>query len=312
MPAAKELRKTLSNLLNEGLISHAVLIEGEKGTGRRELALWLAKAMVCKGDKKPCELCSSCHKANAGSHPDIRILEDTENKKSFGIKPIRAMKEELFIAPNESDQKVYLLFNAEELTVEAQNALLKSLEEPPAHARFIFTCDNKNSLLDTIISRVTAYKLDSPTREECAALLQEKHSMSKETAELFAMAYTGNFGAADKAFSEGGEETVSLAAKTPELLRKAKGYTLSSELTAICKGKTEFPEYLDILQNIIGRCAVDKAAGKPSLIRVSPIEAVKTSDIIERGKASLNQNCNQDLVISWVITELSAVFGGNI
>lgn len=313
MPTAKELRKTFSEQLCNGLLSHAVLIEGEKGTGRQELALWLAKAVVCKGKTKPCENCSSCHKANAGSHPDIKIFEDHENKNSFGIKPIRDLREKLFIAPNESAQKVFLIFNIEELTLDAQNALLKSLEEPPAHTRLIFTCDNKYNLLDTILSRVTVYKLSSPTVDECEAMIKEKYPEKEESvARLFAMAYCGNFGAVERSLSKGKEKTVLLAARTPELLRKARAYTLIKELSELCKSKAELDEYLDILKNIIGNCATDKAMGKNVPIRLSLSEGVKTSEIIERGKSSIAQNCNKDLVLSWLAANLSAVFGGNI
>ncbi len=313
MPSAKELRKTLSLQLREGLISHAVLIEGESGAGKRELALWLAKAVLCSGEIKPCEVCSSCRKANAGSHPDIRILEDTKNKQSFGIEPIRAMKEELYILPNESDQKVYLLFGAEKMTAEAQNAFLKSLEEPPSHARFILTCENRKSLLDTIISRVTCYNLDLPAKEECAFLIAEEFpDIPKDEAELLSIAYGGNFGAVKAALSEEKRELVALAAKTPKLLKEGKTYTLSKEITQICKTRAELSEYFERLLNIAGRCGIDAACKRASAVRVSPIQAVKTSEIIERRKESLSQNCSLDLVISLFCAELSGVYGGNI
>ena len=153
--------------------------------------------------------------------------------RSFHIDEVREIKESLWLAPNESEQKVYVLLNIENMTQEAQNALLKSLEEPPAHARFILTCDNRRSLLDTIISRSTVYTLEPPTREECAAALRENFpELSEKDAELFSIAYGGNFGAASAGVSEGMGETVLLAAKTPELLRKGESYVLAAELSA--------------------------------------------------------------------------------
>ncbi len=313
MPSAKELRSKLSAQLREGLLSHAVLIEGEKGAGKRELALWLAKAMLCRGENKPCEVCSSCHKANAGSHPDIRILEDTKNVKSFGIDPIRDMKDELYIVPNESEYKVYLLFDAEKMTSEAQNAFLKSLEEPPAFARFILTCDNRKSLLETIISRVTCYTLDVPSKEECAETLAGKFpDISAEEAKLLSLAYGGNIGAATAALESGKKDFALLAIKSPELFKKGLGYTVAKELGALCKKREDISEYLEPLNNVIGRFALDRAAGKPAPARITLAQAVKISDIIERGKeAALKQNCNPDLIISWLCMELSVVFGGN-
>lgn len=313
MPGTKELKKTLSVSLREGVLSHAVLIEGEKGTGRRELALWLAKAILCKGENPPCENCSVCRKIESKNHPDVEFFGESGGARSFHIESIREIKNSLWLAPNESEQKIYVLLNAENMTPEAQNALLKSLEEPPAHARFILTCDNRRNLLDTIVSRSTVYTLEPPTREECSAALRERFpEFSEREAELFAIAYGGNFGAANSAAAEGKAEIVLLAAKVPELLRKNDGYTLAAELFAKCKTREELSEFLERLLNITGRCGIDRAAGKNTSVRVTPSEAVKTADIIERGKIALLQNCSAELIESWLCMELSGVFGGNL
>ncbi len=313
MPGIHELKRTLSASLREGLLSHAVLIEGEKGTGRKELALWLAKAILCKSENRPCMNCAVCRKIESGNHPDVEIYGGEGGARSFHIESIREIKNSLWLAPNESEQRIYILLNVENMTAEAQNALLKSLEEPPAHARFILTCDNRRSLLDTIISRSTVYTLEPPTREECAAALAEKFpELSPKDAEIFAVAFGGNFGAAEKAFSEGEWDIINFAARTPEILRKGESYTLAAELASICKTRAELSEYLERLMNITGRCGIDRAAGKNTPVRVTPIEAVKTSEIIERGKTALLQNCSVELTESWLCMELSGVFGGNL
>ena len=313
MPGIHELERTLSAALSEGLLSHAVLIEGEKGTGRKKLAIWLAKAILCRNENRPCGNCSVCRKIESGNHPDVEIFGGEGGARSFHIDEVREIKESLWLAPNESEQRVYILLNAENMTAEAQNALLKSLEEPPAHARFILTCDNRRSLLDTIISRSTVYSLEPPTREECAAALREKFpEFSEKEAELFAIAYGGNFGAASAGASEGFSEIVFLAAKVPEMLKKGNGYSLAAELAAKCKTKADLSEFLERLLNITGRCGIDRAAGRPAPVRVTPSEAVKTSDIVERGKLALLQNCSLELVESWICMELSGVFGGNL
>lgn len=313
MPAIKELKEKLSASLREGLLSHAVLIEGEKGTGRKELAIWLAKAILCKNENSPCMNCAVCRKIESGNHPDVEIYGGNGTARSFHIESIREIKNSLWLAPNESEQRIYILLNTENMTAEAQNALLKSLEEPPAHARFILTCDNRRSLLDTIISRSTVYTLEPPTREECAsALAAEIPEISQKEAELFSIAFGGNFGAAKTAFSEGMGNIVELAAKTPEILRKGESYCLAAELSAVCKTRIELAEYLERLMNITGRCGIDRAAGKNTPVRVTPIEAVKTSEIIERGKKAVLQNCSLELIESWLCMELSGVFGGNL
>ena len=313
MPGIKELKRTLSATLDEGLLSHAVLIEGEKGTGRKELSLWLAKAILCKSEKSPCEGCSVCRKIENRNHPDVEIFGESGGARSFHIDEVRAIKESLWLAPNESEQKVYILLNVENMTAEAQNALLKSLEEPPAHARFILTCDNRRSLLDTIISRSTVYTLEPPTREECSTALMENFpEFSQRDAEIFSIAYGGNFGAANSAAKEGKGEIVFLASRTPELLKKGESYVLSAELFEKCKTRADLLEFFERLLNITGRCGIDRAAGKNTPVRVTPIEAVKTSEIIERGKTAVLQNCSLELIESWFSMELSRVFGGNL
>ena len=313
MPGIHELERTLSASLREGLLSHAILIEGEKGTGRKELALWLAKAILCREENAPCGNCSVCRKIQNGNHPDVEIYGGNGGARSFHIESIREIKNSLWLAPNESKQRIYILLNVENMTQEAQNALLKSLEEPPSHARFILTCDNRRSLLDTIISRSTVYTLEPPAREECAAALLERYpELSEKDAELFSIACGGNFGAANAVISEGRKEIVFLAAKTPELLRGGNYYQLAAEFAEKCASRAELSEYLERLLNITGRCGIDRAAGKKTPVRVTPIEAVKTSEIIERGKLAVLQNCSPDLIGSWLCMELLRVFGGNL
>lgn len=313
MPGIRELKETLSSSIKEGLLSHAVLIEGDKGTGKRELALWLAKAVLCKEEDFPCESCSVCRKIENRNHPDVEIFSGTGAARSFHIDSIREIKNSLWLAPNESEQKIYILLNIEDMGQEAQNALLKSLEEPPSHVRFILTCDNRRSLLDTIVSRVTVYSLEPQTREECALSIREKFpDFSAEEAEIISIAFGGNFGAASAALSEGKSGIVFLAAKTPDLLRDGNIYGLASELSEKCRGRAELLEYLERLMNITGRCGIDRAAGKNTPVRVTPAEAVKISEIIERGKLSLLQNCSPELTGSWLCMELSRIFGGNL
>lgn len=313
MPGVNELKKVLSASLQEGKLSHAVLLEGEKGTGRKELAIWLAKAILCKSDVRPCENCSICRKIENNNHPDVEIYAGDDRARGFHIESIREIKNSLWLAPNESEQKVYILLNTENMTLEAQNALLKSLEEPPAHARFVLTCDNRRSLLDTIVSRSTVYTVEPPTREECAKeLLKKIPEFTERDAGIFSVAYAGNFGAASAAALDGKKDIVLLAAKAPELLKNGEGYKFASELFSKCKSRIELEEFLTALFNITARCGIDSAAGKTTPVRVTAAQAVKTSEIIERGKLSVLQNCSVELIESWLCMELLRIFGGNL
>lgn len=313
MPAATELKKQLSAAAAEGLLFHAVLIEGEPGVGKRELALWLCKALLCKSQNPPCGHCSVCKKVDGGNHPDVEIYEGTGTARGFSIDKVREIKGSLWLAPNESDIKIYVLLDIQDMGVEAQNALLKSLEEPPEHVRFVMTCQNAGMLLDTIISRCTLYKLEPFSDEECALRLKKLlPELSAEDAELLATAYGGNLGRAKTAFEEGKLSLVQFAAKTPELIRTAKTYDLAAGITAEAGDRAALCEYIEALGNIIGRCGVNFAAGKAAPVRIKPAQAVKSMEILSRGKEALLQNCMPELVQSWICANLSAVLGGNL
>lgn len=313
MPIATELKKQLSAAAAEGLLSHAVLIEGEPGVGKRELALWLCKALLCKSHNPPCGHCSVCKKIDGGNHPDVEIYDGSGAARSFHIESVREIKDSLWLAPNESDVKIYVLLEIQNMTAEAQNALLKSLEEPPEHVRFIMTCQNAGMLLDTIISRCTLYKLEPFSDGECALRLKNLlPELSAEDAELLAMAYAGNLGRAQAAFEEGKLPLAQLAKKTPELIRTAKNYDLAAEIASAAGDRAALGEYIEILGNIIARCGVDFAAGKAAPLRIRPVQAVKTMEILSRGKEALLQNCMPELVQSWLCANLSAVLGGNL
>ena len=313
MPVATELKKQLSAAAAEGLLSHAVLIEGEPGVGKRELARWLCKALLCKSHNPPCGHCSVCKKIDGGNHPDVEIYDGSGAARSFHIESVREIKDSLWLAPNESDVKIYVLLEIQNMTAEAQNALLKSLEEPPEHVRFIMTCQNAGMLLDTIISRCTLYKLEPFSDGECALRLKNLlPELSAEDAELLAMAYAGNLGRAQAAFEEGKLPLAQLAKKTPELIRTAKNYDLAAEIASAAGDRAALGEYIEILGNIIARCGVDFAAGKAAPLRIRPVQAVKTMEILSRGKEALLQNCMPELVQSWLCANLSAVLGGNL
>ena len=100
--------------------------------------------------------------------------------------------------------------------------------------------------------------------------------------------------------------------KNPGTLRGGNYYSLAAELNRKCAARADFSEYLEKLLNITGRCGIDRAAGKKTPVKVTPMEAVKTSEIIERGKLAVLQNCSVDLIESWLCMELSRVFGGNL
>ena len=152
-----EKEKLLSEIAS-GKLSHAYLIEGGEGCGKTYFARFAAAAVLCTGDKPPCGKCTSCVKALAGSHPDLFYFSP-DKKASMGVETVRDIKKSLFFMPNDGDRKVYIIDDAQKMTVQAQNALLKFIEEPPASVLFFIVADKKESLLPTVVSRTRIISL---------------------------------------------------------------------------------------------------------------------------------------------------------
>lgn len=151
---------SLSKLFEGGRFPHALIIEGEDGIGKKTLARDLACTLVCRGDDKPCGECTQCKKAIAGIHPDISEYIPAGGVNSFHVDTVRNIINDAYIQPNEADYKIYILANAHCMNQNAQNALLKILEEPPKYVVFILTTNSKSALLSTVLSRSVCVTLE--------------------------------------------------------------------------------------------------------------------------------------------------------
>ena len=155
----KRCAEALSSAVRSGRLSHAVILEGGDDGTRFSVAKILAAALVCTGEEPPCGVCRACKKAQNGSHPDIHFLEKEEKSAFIKVDAVRALKEQAMLLPNDGEQSVFVIHEAQYMNVQAQNALLKILEEPAAHVHFLLTVQSRASLLETIRSRSTAYAL---------------------------------------------------------------------------------------------------------------------------------------------------------
>lgn len=171
-PASKNevIPQALLTLIRAGRCPHAVLLTGGDEKGRKKSASAVAGALVCENrENAPCGKCRACAKIKAGTHPDISVFAGTEKAHTVGINIIReGILSSLYIAPNEAMRKVYVLPDADGMTREAQNAFLKTLEEPPPFVSFVLAADGKQKLLSTVLSRCTAFELGEKEQREGA------------------------------------------------------------------------------------------------------------------------------------------------
>lgn len=156
----ERVKEQLTYLQESGRLPHAFVIEGEEGLGKRTLAKEIVLNLFCKSDEKPCFNCPQCSKVLKGVHPDVFEYSAPGGVNSFHIQTVREIIEDVCIQPNEADYKVYILGNCQCMNMNAQNALLKVLEEPPEYVMFIMTTDSKSALLETVLSRSVVISLE--------------------------------------------------------------------------------------------------------------------------------------------------------
>ncbi len=165
----ERVKQQLATDIDSGRFPHALLIEGDAGSGRRTLAMAIARAAVCYSEgEKPCGVCDACRKSE---HPDITVYGE---EAAISVDVVRELRQEAYVMPNEAPHRVMILAGAQNMLPPAQNALLKILEEPPRHVVFILLCENRTQLLETIRSRCVCVTMEAVDWETAAPLLRAR------------------------------------------------------------------------------------------------------------------------------------------
>ncbi len=190
-PTHKAIRRLLTRAIRSDKICHAYLIAGPEGCGKRTLALELACALVCETRRfPPCRECGPCRRAFAGNHPDVKQIE--AETRHILIRQIREFVATLHYHSFEGGYKAGIIPDCEMMTEEAQNAFLKTLEEPPSDTVLILTTTNLSKVLATIQSRCQIIRLGPMPSFMIKELLEKKRGLDPEKAELVASLSQGN------------------------------------------------------------------------------------------------------------------------
>lgn len=314
----EQVKKHLQEGIKKDSISHAYIINGETGSGRRLLASALTKTLLCEdrtnvGDA--CGKCKSCIQVDSNNHPDVRFV--THEKASIGVDDIRdQLINDITIKPYSSSHKIYIVPDADKITEQAQNALLKTIEEPPAYAVIVLITDNAKNLLQTVQSRCVILNTKPLDTKVITEYLIKNLQMEPEQARIAAGFCQGNVGkainfASSDDFHEMKEEILRLLKKINEM----DVSDIMSFVKDLNQRKGRITEYLDLMllwyrdvlmfkvtkdANILLYRDEYKAISEQAVSRnYEDIENIIKA--IDKAKIRLNANVNFDTAVELLI-----------
>lgn len=309
----KNIIDYIMNAVREDKVSHAYILNGARGSGKRMLATLFAETLLCeKKGETPCGKCHSCIQADSGNHPDI-IRVQHEKPNSISVEDIRTqVNNDIMIKPYQGPYKIYIIPEADLMTPQAQNALLKTIEEPPEYAVLFLLTENAEQLLPTITSRCVMLKLRNIRDTLIKKYLMEKLEVPDYKADMCTAFAQGNMGRAimlanSEHFNEIRDEAV-------QLLKYIHDMEISEIVKAVKRisvYKLEVNDYLDIImiwyRDVLLYKAtkdVEKVVFKDQISSIKE-QAKKSSyegielilESLEKAKARLRANVNFDLVM---------------
>lgn len=270
----EKVKDFLKSAINTKNISHSYMFIGKKGIGKKMMAKEFAKVIMCSQDGQ--DNCNSCIKFEANSNPDYTEVEPDE--KTLKIDVIRKMQEKITEKPIVSNKKVYIIDEADTMTEESQNCLLKTLEEPPEYAVIILIVSNESKILPTIRSRCITVKFDTLSNEE---IKQINPNLSDKMIELLE-------GSLENIVSiEKKEEQYSELEKIADILENGDLVKAFNNSDLLYNEKCDIMNMLESLNMIFWQR-----------------QNINAVEIIEKTKRKISQNNNYDMCIDYLIMNI--------
>ena len=313
----EHLIEHLQSAIAMGKVSHAYIFDGEKGSGKNFLADRFAAALQCSEDgEKPCGTCTSCKQAEGRNHPDIiRITHEKPN--TISVDDIRQqLCGDVMIKPYKGPYKIYIVDEAEKLNVQAQNALLKTIEEPPAYAVIILLTSNSESFLPTILSRCVTLHLKPAKDSVVRRYLMEQVKIPDYQADICVAFAQGNIGKARRlALSEEFGQMKEHVIHLVKYIQEMDISELIFSMHKITEFKTDISDYLDLLMVWYRDVLLYKATWNPSSIvfsdeihtlrkmaSKSSYEGIENIlKALDKAKLRLSANVNFDLTMELLL-----------
>ena len=313
----EQIIEHLQNAISMGKVSHAYIINGPQLSGKMMIAEAFARALQCeKEGTDGCGECKSCHQADDHNHPDI-IYVSHEKPNNISVDDIRTqLNNDIVIKPYSSKYKIYIVDEAEKMNQQAQNALLKTIEEPPAYAVIMLLTTNADSFLQTIRSRCITLNMKSVKDEVIKAYLMNEKHIPDYQADISAAFAQGIVGKAVKLassdeFNELKESALSLIKRLDDI----DLYELGAAVKQIAEYKLKVQDYFDLImvwyRDVLYMKAINDVNGLIFKDEVYDIkkQAAKHSyqgieailEALEKAKIRINANVNFDLVIELLL-----------
>lgn len=277
-------KKILEKAINLKKMSHSYIFWGTEGIGKKIIAKEFAKQILCLGDNKPDCKCKSCIEFDSENNPDFQLI-NSENDK-IKIEQIREMQRKIAEKPIISHHKVYIIDNADRMTPEAQNCLLKTLEEPPEYIVIILICSNENNLLSTIKSRCTRLHFDKIENSEILDYINKNEPDKNISPNIIEFAQ-GSIGKALKL-----SENLEMYENIEKLIEQMKSKDLIDIMKSaeqLYKSKEEIDFILEFINVILLKFGKQEH------------KYVKCIDIVEKTKKRIKANSNYDMCIDNLI-----------
>lgn len=306
-------------------ISHAYLISGEDDSGKMTLAQAYAMALQCSELNSnnnlegidSCGVCPSCKQFLSNNHPDVICVTRAPDKASIGVDSIRdQINNDVEIKPFSSPYKIYIIDEAQKLTVEAQNALLKTLEEPPEYAIIILLTNNLNSILETVQSRCMILQVKTIDKDLIKAYLMTRHQVPDYQAELSGIFAQGNLGKAIKYSSS--EEFAAIMDDVLHLLKginDMENYEIIEYVKNLSQKKEDIAKILDLILLWYRDLLMYKVTKDPNLLlykkefsyiskqaKTISYEGIQSIlDVIEETNTKINANVNIETTLQLML-----------
>lgn len=288
-------KQRLISSITENTLPHALMIVGDRGSGKKTLALEIAMALNCeqKGNENeplPCHRCNTCKRISEGKFTDVKRLRLADGRATIGVDEVRTFKEDMYLSATESQYKLYIFENAETLTTQAQNALLIALEEPFSNVISILLTESQDKILTTIKSRTRQIVMERFSTECLSeyflkndAAAKEMHRAEPQRFNGVLMSAAGSIGRAklmlDPAQAKENEEKRDTVIRVlTSLGTKGRYVELYRTITELPKSRAELkPVFEDIILAIRDLTAIKHDTGARMLFYTDRDSAVELS-----------------------------------